>query len=657
MRFLVCSAPHADTFGYSMPPPGLLRLAGFVRARGFDVALDDLAYRMAAGELPADDRLAEAAAARIGQALTPQTVLGLSTMGATLPVALLIAEHVRAAFPSVPILFGGPGVQGVDEALVARFEQVDAVLRGEGETAVVELLERGWPLAFEGVEGFTWRDEHGRVRREAARAPMGSLSDVEAPAWDLLPPLSAYKAITGAADGLVPVDSGRGCAFDCSFCTIGRYWKRRSRVLPPVRLADELESIAALPGARQAYLCHDIFGADKRHAIAFCREMEERRAAGRGLPFEVRARLDHLDDDLVDAMQDAGCYRVLVGIESASPRVRRAANKDFGDIDNAELLRRVRYLADHGITPILSLILGLPGEEREDLAATLDFIADAAYQTGASGAQLSLHIVNPQPGCGLGEALGRDARPVDGIPPDMALGAGLTAPERALIAAHPDLFSSWALLPAPGGDQGHHHCLYAITREVPELLMRYPQTHAALRTHTGRSTLELFEQRRARGHSFESQVRVANDPTLDALLAWEQAKVRAVARGGPWRALELTEGDEPLAIELRPELLRLPADIGRAQAALQRGAPLPDPVPTAFLVGTPLTGRAPTGQTPVTTTRISTSFADVIDLIANPTGAHLPVERELLEHLATLQGGDLLTLTKPCPTRATSRST
>ena len=47
---LIASAPHEDTFGYSMPPPGLLRLGGELRRRGLPVALDDLAFRLAAGE-------------------------------------------------------------------------------------------------------------------------------------------------------------------------------------------------------------------------------------------------------------------------------------------------------------------------------------------------------------------------------------------------------------------------------------------------------------------------------------------------------------------------------------------------------------------------------------------------------------------------------
>src|SRR5690606_10965086 len=133
-------APHRDTFGYSMPPPGLLRLGGELRRRGVDVGLEDLAYRLAAGELPEGDGLVEASAELLLR--RAPDVLGLSTMGATVPAALAIAAEVRRRAPAVRLLLGGPGTTGVDRALVERFAAIDAVVRGEGEATLPELLGR-----------------------------------------------------------------------------------------------------------------------------------------------------------------------------------------------------------------------------------------------------------------------------------------------------------------------------------------------------------------------------------------------------------------------------------------------------------------------------------------------------------------------------------
>ena len=99
MRVLIASAPHADTFGYSMPPPGLLRLGGALEATGHETHLEDLAFRQAEGSLGEGDQVF-AEAADLLAAQGPMDMLGLSVMGATLPAALLIAQHYRTLPPS-----------------------------------------------------------------------------------------------------------------------------------------------------------------------------------------------------------------------------------------------------------------------------------------------------------------------------------------------------------------------------------------------------------------------------------------------------------------------------------------------------------------------------------------------------------------------------
>lgn len=519
VSILLAYAPHADTFGYSMPPPGLLRLGAALERAGVDVRLDDLAHALAAGDLQADDELARAAAQRLHKVRAD--VVGLSVMGATLPIALAIFAELRELGSTARHIIGGPGTTGVDAALLERFPAVDAVVRGEAEELLPELLA-AWSAGrdAEGVAGVSWRDATGLVRREANRSGMRDLAQLPRPAWHLLPPLAAYKRITGESDGLVPVDSGRGCVYDCSFCTIGRYWDRRSRTLPPGRLVDEVHEAAALEGARHVYLCHDIFGADRAHALEFCAGMSRREAR---IPWECRSRVDHLDDELLERMAAAGCYRVLLGIESAASSVRERCEKRMAA--DTPVLERVDSCARHGITPILSFILGLPGEGDAELTQTLDLAADAALRAGLN---LSFHLVNPQPGCGLGEEFGAVSRPHPGIAPDMALGAGHTAAERALIDAHPDMFSSWALLPMPLEQLEE---LAWMRDTLPDLLQRYPRTWALLRRGLQLDSLELARRFRANGRSFAGFTLVQRVPLAKAALRWEQALVRAAARG------------------------------------------------------------------------------------------------------------------------------
>ncbi|QDU68469.1 B12-binding domain-containing radical SAM protein [Engelhardtia mirabilis] len=595
MTFLLASAPHADTFGYSMPPPGLLRLGGELRRRGLPVGLDDLAFALARGELPGDAELARACADRL-LARKP-AVVGLSVMGATLPIALAIADQLRRRAPQVPVWLGGPGVTGVDVALIERFSAVGLVARGEGERTLPELLGRlAEGAGPAGVAGVTWRAADGRAVREPDRPPLADLDEVAPYAWDLLPSIAEYKALTGEDEGLVPIDSGRGCVYDCSFCTIGRYWNRRSRTLPAPRLAEEIAALAAIPGARNAYLCHDIFGADRRHALELCRLLEERDA---GVPWEVRARIDHLDDELVGAMASAGCYRVLLGVESADGSVRNRNGKRMEE--GFDVVERVGRLGDAGITPILSLILGLPGEGEAELRATCELALACSLRTGA---QLSFHLVNPQPGCGLGEQQGARSRPVVGIPPDMALGAGLTEPERELIEAHPDLFSTWALLTDLPGGVEHLRRLHALSQGLPPLLMRYPRSFALVARRRGLDALDLFDHLVATGRSFESLARSERDALVDDCLAWEQAQLRAAV---------LIAGDGQRSCGApRPAgvLLRARHDLAALAGALRAGGPI-DPVTRAcdYLVAADERG-----------TRTLAVSADVADLLGELDG-------------------------------------
>jgi len=577
------------------------------------VELEDLALRLAEGSIDAGDGMARTASELL-LAYGFREVLGLSVMGATLPIAIAIARLVRERAPDTCILFGGPGTGGVDERLIERFPCIDAVVRGEAEQTLPELLERlEHGRGFEGVAGVTWRAHNGEVVREPDRPLLRDLNQLPPPAWELLPPLKHYKEITGELEGLTPIDSGRGCVFDCSFCSIGRYWNRRSRPLPALRLAEEVAAVADMPGGRTAYLCHDLFGADRAHALAFCDALEEK---GVRVPWECRARLDHLDPELTRRMARAGCTRVLLGVESADPVVRARNQKGMAaDIDPLEV---VDHCSEVGISTILSLILGLPGEDRTALARSLDLCADAALRNGV---HISLHLTNPQPGSALGEEFGGRARPpLEGVPPDMAWGAGESAPERELIAAHPDIFSTFSLLPLPESELRE---LAGIADRLPPVLHRYPRTFSLLRRRRSENALELTTAWIQSERSFESFARDARDALIDDTLAWEQARVRATARGDLLRETLRTDtpgagldAPEPTrAPRVRVEILRARHDLAQLTPALIAHTPTPPAGPQrAFVVRPP---REPAGA--VATLRVSDDVARVLEALDGAT--------------------------------------
>lgn len=632
MRSLLAQAPFRDTFGYSMPPPGLLRLAGELERRGLHVELEDLAFRHARGELATGSLLCESAARRLLKR-GDFDVIGLSVMGATLPAALVIAERLRELAPNTRLLLGGPGTTGADRIVLERFPWIDAIVRGEAENTLPEVLGRyAEGRDLRGVDGVTWRDAQGELHVEADRAMIADLGELAPYAWHLLPPLAEYKAITGEHEGLTPLDSGRGCAFDCSFCTIGRYWGRRSRPLPAERLAEEVHALAQLPGAQNAYLCHDLFAADRGHALAFCDAMLARGPR----PWEVRARVDHLDGELLERMGAAGCYRVLLGVESGSPKVRALANK--GQYAELDVLAVVEQCGANGVRPILSLILGLPGEEEEDLEASLALVARASLVTDAL---ISLHLPNPQIGCELHETHGAKARPVDGIPPDMAFGSGETPPERELIAAHPDLFSSWALL---GDPKEHLYHLAEIAAHLPPLLTRFPRTWELLRRHAGRSHHQQFRDWRASGLEFAAFARTVGDARVDDAARWESAVLAfdgALAPGAEVTGVHTLTPVQRVAARAR--VVRLGSDLPAQTLALARGEALPTTAPVALAV-TPVPGG-------VRSERITDGVATLLEHLVEPREV-ATLERETGAPRTALEALCAAGLLAPLPSNA-----
>ncbi len=625
MRLLLVQAPFRDTFGYSMPPPGLLRLGGELRRLNYNVELEDLAFRLGSGQLANGDLMCESAA-RWLQKRGEFDVIGFSVMGATLPAALEIARRLRELSPSTKLLLGGPGMTGADVLVLERFPFIDAVVRGEAERSLPPLLDRfALGESPEGLAGITWRDVNGLVHIEAQQSNIQDLGELAPYAWELLEPLTAYKAITGEREGLTPLDSGRGCAFDCSFCTIGRYWQRSSRPLPAARLVEEIHALDFLPGAQNAYLCHDIFGADRKAAVEFCEGLIERGVR----PWECRARVDHLDRELLRLMGRSGCYRVLLGIESGSQEVRALANKgQFAELDVEQVIANC---AAAGIRPILSLILGLPGEGEAQLEESLELLSRASLITDAV---ISLHLPNPQIGCDLHRTHGDGARPVAGIAPDMAFGSGETKPELALIEAHPDLFSSWSLLP---GEIEPLQRLACIATTLPQVLMAYPRTWVLLKGQRAMNNGQLFWAWRASGVSFEQFARRSEAPLVQDALRWEQT---VAEQNGPLdRQLEpqLEASEVQGWIQSRARVVRLQHDVVEIQRELVRAPLASDPLLASTWQRDTWIAVSPT-QAGVASDRVSPQIGQLLQLLEEPQKidhleARWPNIREALQTL------------------------
>ncbi|MED5330140.1 MAG: radical SAM protein [Planctomycetota bacterium] len=472
VRIVLVQPPHRDTFGYSMPPLGLLHLGAAARDRGHEPILLDLALFIRRGEIPADDGVVQACVEKIlGE--KPEAI-GIGAMISSMPVTLLLARKIKARDPTLPILLGGQGPETIEDSLLNRHHEIDAIAIGEAEKTFVQWLEQiNEPESWIEIAGLAVRDAQGQPVQAPPRPLATPLDEVPSPAWDLAESPRDYAQAAGDEAAMFPIDIGRGCSYNCSFCTTPGFWGRTARHLSPSRAVDEFDALAALGDVDCAYITHDLFTFDRQRVLDFC---EEKKARGNCLEWECRTRIDLVDEELLAAMAEAGCRRILYGVESASPEVLRLVNKGgLAESGGVDVLQTLNIASELGLSSILGLMVGIPGESSEDVEANLQLMARAGVIDGVS---LSLHWFNVTPGNGQADGLENSTVLLPGITADLVRGYDMPpgkTPEGLadLVASDPEIFAAFRVLDLPHLDPPSG---YFLTRHAHVALEIYPRS-------------------------------------------------------------------------------------------------------------------------------------------------------------------------------------
>jgi radical SAM superfamily enzyme YgiQ (UPF0313 family) len=241
-----------------------------------------------------------------------------------------------------------------------------AVLVGEVENTLLEVA-RGRPLAE--IEGIVWETE-GAVRRNGARTPIANLDALPAPAWDLVD-IESYRRAWKQKHGYFSLNlaASRGCPYRCNWCAKPIHGSR-FRARSAAAVAAEMRYVKRTFRPDQIWFADDIFSPSGNWSIRFAEEVE---AANAALAFKMQSRCDLMTRDTVSALRRAGCDEVWMGAESGSQRVLDAMDKDL----LVEQIYAARLnLRRNGIRACLFLQFGYPGEEWNDIEATVRMVRE-----------------------------------------------------------------------------------------------------------------------------------------------------------------------------------------------------------------------------------------------------------------------------------------
>lgn len=287
-------------------------------------------------------------------------LVGISTITATAISSYAIADELRRR--GVPVVFGGPHVSFLAEEAL---EHADYCITGEGETSfplLVEALNHNFPMAE--VPGLVWRDG-GTIRRNPPAAPVEDLDSLPFPDFSLLK-MGGKKMGGGIGRAMIPVQTSRGCPYDCTFCSVTGMFGHKYRHRSSASIVAELAQYD--PKKSNIFFYDDNFAANPRRTKELLREMIRLRL-GFGWSTQVRSDVAR-DPELLDLMTEAGCTTLYIGFESVDP----AALKEMNKKQTVEEIRQaVREIRKRGIHIHGMFVFGFDSDTPETVRATVDF--------------------------------------------------------------------------------------------------------------------------------------------------------------------------------------------------------------------------------------------------------------------------------------------
>ena len=278
-----------------------------------------------------------------------------------------IVKTIRTLLPKAVIQSGNLHASYFAKELLLN-KDVDIIVKGEGERTICELadaLEQKTPL--ENVQGLIFRNEKNELVETENRAYLCELDQLPFPAWHLMP----YKKYNINELGKIAssgtfVLGSRGCPYGCEFCSLLIQGKKR-RARSKKNICDEIEWLIKNFGYKSFHFIDATWPINKKEGLDFCQEMIKR-GLHKKIIWGTETRLDVVDEELLARMFNAGCRKVMYGIEAGSQEVLDELNKKN---DLTHVKQVIKWSHKYKLNPAGFFILGLPEETKEDMEKTI----------------------------------------------------------------------------------------------------------------------------------------------------------------------------------------------------------------------------------------------------------------------------------------------
>lgn len=304
--------------------------------------------------------------------------------------ALKISQAINRSKQRPYYLIGGHG-PAPEPAFFLEKTGADAVVIGEGEVTIVELIRAlAAKQSCADIKGIAYLEGGKTVVNE--RRPL--ITDIDAiplPAYELFP-MEYYRLLrmphASNSDFTMPLLSGRGCTFECTFCyRMDQGFRPRSNQ----GIIEEIKLLKKDYGITYIAFSDELLMSSLERVESLC---EDFLREGLDIKWDCNGRLNYAKPEILRLMKRAGCVFINYGIEAMNDGVLKNMHKA---LTTRQIVQGIEATLESGISPGYNILFGNLGDTRETLQAGGDFLLK--YDDGAQ--MRTIRPVTPYPGAPL----------------------------------------------------------------------------------------------------------------------------------------------------------------------------------------------------------------------------------------------------------------
>jgi len=217
--------------------------------------------------------------------------------------------------------------------------------------------------ALKKIPGLVFK-ENGKIVNTGPKEYVTDLDGLPFPPREMLP-YKKYFSLLAKKEPITTMFTSRGCPFQCAFCdrpTMGKVFRKRSAN----NIVNEMEECLKL-GIQEIFIYDDTFTVDRKRVVDVCNEILKRSLK---FNWDIRARVDTIDEEVLRLLKKAGCQRIHYGVEAGTEKILKVLNKK---ITLEQVLKAFRLTRKIGIETLAYFIIGSPTETKEDILETIKF--------------------------------------------------------------------------------------------------------------------------------------------------------------------------------------------------------------------------------------------------------------------------------------------